>query len=98
MESKNEPVLSMTLHLQEEMANKLEVWRTRMVKEDGSNPENVEVICLALGMFDLYMHTVTEKKVGEETFLAIVTETDGKDDVEIQKFTIKDFRIAQIIV
>lgn len=93
----DKPVSRIILDLHEEPTNKIDVWKTRIIKKDGSHPSKAEVVIFALGLLDLYMDIMSEKKVGEEIFLAVVTEKDG-ENTEIKEIVLEDFRIARIIV
>ena len=86
----------MNLEIMGETVNAFSAHRTRLIKEDGTNLSNEEVVQCALGLLDLLMNSSTQKKDGERTYLALVTEKNGEAS-SCQEIVLKNVRIANVL-
>ena len=88
--------LGIHLKLTGEAVNAFSVYRTRLIKEDGTNPSKEEVVRFALRLLDLLMDSSTQKKDGQRTYLAIVTEKKGEVS-SCGEIILKGLRIANVL-
>jgi|SRR6266853_932757 len=66
------------LDLEGEANRQLEVLQTQIVNKDGSMISGPDIVRLGLGLVKLYVEALSEKKEGEDKYLAINTIKGGE--------------------